>query len=787
MYESFYGGRRGASFVIVKSYGSVNEMIEVFSQGGAYTTVGYDEYVLIDTIDKNDKENGRIYRRGYEYNNEMGGAVYIGQIVGPTGPAPHVEMKTIDEVEAIYDEFGPVDRETGDTYRRTAGEYAPLVNLTPGQYYDEEGNEQFNDTIQWVMCSVRDAHSHESTVHIGFKIPFLVQQYTAETVSPYYHRSDVEHTDWNDWSETGDTTNFENEELIKRTDDLAHPFFEKWHISIPKGIKGDKFKSLRVTTVGECEEKNPGWLQAYVGKEDDEETIAKIKERKILVYDYYHYDRDAGGDPVSIFLGDYNMIDDVNVDQYGTLTIDYSHDDEEIYKNIFKWIKDIRLNVETGFFEIEYNYDKTRDGIDKAKEDTKYEMYLTWVKDMDVKEDGTISWTFTTSEDDKEYPNFIKWVKEVKLNAETGLFEMDFNYETDPNTGNPTHFEQSLTWVKDIAFAQDGTVTLTYTDQADTVYDNLIKWIKSVTLDENGHLVILYNYDEEGDGTPTKYETDLRWLDNIRIDEDGTIHFDYTYGDEQTFEKYLKVIKKVTLDSVTGKLEVTYNQEQDKDGNPTYYTTDLRWVNYIEIADNGNVTLKYTTGEDVLTDAHLKWIKETTLDSDGTLTINYNDSTKDVFDKKIQWITSIEFTDSGHLTINYNNGTDPIEKDILWPTNFEIQTGANEGEGDQKLKISWNNGDETVVGNAINYVMNTAIDDRYHMLILFSDPERRRVIKEQSLNATWEGRDDWFDAGYIGNGTGSGAIAGKESDTGITGVAKEMPPYSVWLVVEEEK
>ena len=73
-YNSFYGGRRGASFIIVKEYESIAAMIECFQQGGAYRTVNYDEYVLINTVNLNDKDNGKVFRRGYEYNNEMGGA-----------------------------------------------------------------------------------------------------------------------------------------------------------------------------------------------------------------------------------------------------------------------------------------------------------------------------------------------------------------------------------------------------------------------------------------------------------------------------------------------------------------------------------------------------------------------------------------------------------------------------------------------------------------------------------------------------------------------------------------
>jgi hypothetical protein len=43
---------------------------------------------MINTAKKNDPDNGKIYRRGYEFNNSMGGAEFIGTIVGPAGHAP---------------------------------------------------------------------------------------------------------------------------------------------------------------------------------------------------------------------------------------------------------------------------------------------------------------------------------------------------------------------------------------------------------------------------------------------------------------------------------------------------------------------------------------------------------------------------------------------------------------------------------------------------------------------------------------------------------------------------
>ena len=41
-YASFYGGRRGSSFIIVKSYLDIPSMVNDFSQGGAFTGVNYE-------------------------------------------------------------------------------------------------------------------------------------------------------------------------------------------------------------------------------------------------------------------------------------------------------------------------------------------------------------------------------------------------------------------------------------------------------------------------------------------------------------------------------------------------------------------------------------------------------------------------------------------------------------------------------------------------------------------------------------------------------------------------
>lgn len=416
-YNSFYGGRRGASFVIAKRYSTIAEMVAAFSQGGDYKTVNYDEYVLIDTENKNNPDNGKIYRRGYEYNNSMGGAIYEGQIVGPAGLAPHTEMHTIDEVEQI-------EQREDFTYRRGSGEYSPVGgNIIPGKYVEPgTGIIKYNDKISWAYCSVRDMNSHESTAHIGFKFPYTVIDYTTTSVSTY---------------ENG---NYADTSAATRIDDGSHPFYEKWNISIPKGVKGDAFKNFRVMVADNT-------IQSYTGQADD---IAN--NRQVLVYDYYHYDEKENGDMKTYYIGDYNKISNITVSATGLVTIEYTHDDNDTYQ--------------------------------------------------------------------------------------------------------------------------------------------------------------------------------------MRI-----------------------------------------------------------------------------------------------------------------------------------------------------PTSISINTGSTEGTGTQKVVITYANGDTEEIGQPLNYIMATAIDNRYHLLVYYSDPAKRSAF---SPKATYNGKNDWADLGYIGNGTGVGAIAGEESDSGVTSVANTMPPYSAWLIVEDD-
>ena len=61
MATSFYGGLAGTSFVLKARFSTYTDMVNAFKQGDSYTDVWYGEYCIIDTVNKNHRENGKIW------------------------------------------------------------------------------------------------------------------------------------------------------------------------------------------------------------------------------------------------------------------------------------------------------------------------------------------------------------------------------------------------------------------------------------------------------------------------------------------------------------------------------------------------------------------------------------------------------------------------------------------------------------------------------------------------------------------------------------------------------
>ena len=420
MNTSFYGGREGRSFVIAKEFKTIAEMVEKFRQGPSYKEVNFDEYVLINTEHKNNPENGRIFRRGYDFssgrtiscfrlkqfydgNGELvqnyyentinaAGAVYIGSIVGPAGHAPHLNIGSYQDIApkdvAIFtqsfdghsvtsllnylnDNYGigliPVNSHgivigsDGDAADFREGAQMNADGILYYFYYDQErewyqidsapksgsgsykledgsmvlgayqenGEMVFNDTIDWCYYSIRDVNNEDTIAYIGFKPVVPVTEFEANSVSAYFNRDE----------------NKVNTGLISRQDDESHPFYAKWHISIPKGIKGDTIENIRVITSST----NDG-VESYSNQQDDRQY-----ERQIIVGDIRNYDNSERGEVKTYYLGDYNQVENMSVTTDGTFTIDYTHNDSRTFSQLLSWVTESSFDAGTGQLKITFN------------------------------------------------------------------------------------------------------------------------------------------------------------------------------------------------------------------------------------------------------------------------------------------------------------------------------------------------------------------------------------------------------------------------------------------------
>lgn len=110
--QSFYGGRRGISFILKKSFSSIAEMNEFFAKGAETTSeVGYGEYVVVNTQYTRDKSNGQVYMRGFD-----GAEGPICSILGPRGNSPAIRVTTDGEVKDYINTYDSINSKYTETW-----------------------------------------------------------------------------------------------------------------------------------------------------------------------------------------------------------------------------------------------------------------------------------------------------------------------------------------------------------------------------------------------------------------------------------------------------------------------------------------------------------------------------------------------------------------------------------------------------------------------------------------------------------------------------------------------
>lgn len=243
--DSIYGGRPGSPFVIKAQFVSIKKMQEAFKKGPEYKDVWYGEYCIIDTKNKNDFDNGKIYQRGTEYGNETGDSKYVGQVVGPQSGVPGFDFAPFDEVAKYatkaFDEEGEIRTwpYNGKLYQDHEGNEDPnkpktidsksfsVPNESLVKGWDENTN-TFVDEIKYTWVNIAYPYGTEKSNQfavaktlVGFKIPYPVFHTTAQALDPGTQPV-VEEVAW--------------------PDEKNHPFAHNLVFKIPRGAKGDSVK-----------------------------------------------------------------------------------------------------------------------------------------------------------------------------------------------------------------------------------------------------------------------------------------------------------------------------------------------------------------------------------------------------------------------------------------------------------------------------------------------------------------------------------------------------------------
>lgn len=315
--SSFYGGRKGESFVIAKSFYTVDEM-EAFVARGSETLneVGYGQFMIIDTLNKANLDNGKLYKRGFE------GAEYVARIVGPPGPAPKIE---------------PVAYDTKQVWDGEAS-FSPEYDLVPGSTTDE---------IKYRWAYVQDENGNYVAMKIGSKVPYTVFNFDSESV------------DWNT-----------EPQVIEQADSINRPFYYNLKFQIPDGTPGSDIENIELITKNDKTyvkfsiieySKDNG--QASTERKSFELPFNDIQKLSLsddgtLTIDYSYADTEQ----YSQLLKWLAKEDSVTVSPNGTITIKYNTGEVDTLNQKLKWIQNVVLNDSDQKIHIIYN-DNTDEAI----------------------------------------------------------------------------------------------------------------------------------------------------------------------------------------------------------------------------------------------------------------------------------------------------------------------------------------------------------------------------------------------------------------------------------------
>lgn len=276
--DSFYGGKQGISFVIrerFKCIGTVKDNIGLteeekrekmsmlgFFADSNYKDVWYGEYCIIDTPNKNDPDNGKVFRRTLNDplnpDSKLNGlAEYIGQLVGPSSGIPIIKFGSLSSIESKFDSLGNegfpktdivyyqdtegkwnTEYPTDDTEKQNLLIQSSSTDGITGNIVFKSGREYGLETTEtpalkynYYTLQTYDANtksSEKAEMQMGLEIPYVDFDFSKIIgIDPLQSPSVRETTD-------------DSEE---RTD--SNKFYRTYELSIPSGFPGGTIRNLR--------------------------------------------------------------------------------------------------------------------------------------------------------------------------------------------------------------------------------------------------------------------------------------------------------------------------------------------------------------------------------------------------------------------------------------------------------------------------------------------------------------------------------------------------------------
>lgn len=512
--DSFYGGKQGISFVIKARFKSIEEMQNSFNDTN-YNQVWYGEYCIIDTPNKDNVDNGKVFRRT---NNTIGDTTsglweYIGQIVGPAGGVPVVEIGSLDytntqyksaqlnENTSLYHRYYDNESEewktsTNNTDINELYEFKAKINdnettediiesitFKSGRKYEEEKE---SPQFKYNWFNFRNAESTENgrsigKILIGFEIPYVDFDFIQNIKDTAYY----------------------NTPTVIEQDPPINDFYRQYELTIPVGLPGGYFCNLRIEKYQELEEypytsiKNlkyvkPSDTSAHgkytvdvsvsneripIDKEDYINTTIWVCDFKYPTGNAPTATDDGWATIPNLYVADSKEISNIEFDDNGTLSFEWTdNSDATIFKNKIEWVTDVNVD-DYGVLTTTFNVPRSSDENETEKKTRVATRDIKWIKDINLSEDGYLTTTFNTLERDEKtnepkkdnedkfiyekdtLENRLNWIDKVELvgnidNADNSTIETNRQIKITYNNNEVEYIGDEINYIQDMVLVE---------------------------------------------------------------------------------------------------------------------------------------------------------------------------------------------------------------------------------------------------------------------------------------------------------------------------------------------